>query len=77
MRPSQTLAGDLHLQFHFAALIRAESVVPTFFTPSTSPFPEPPDEMLFNINRFHAFVLVTWQFSIFFASQQIFPIFSN
>ncbi|KAK0415971.1 hypothetical protein QR680_012225 [Steinernema hermaphroditum] len=37
----------------------------------------PPDEMLFNINRFHAFVLVTWQFSIFFASQQIFPIFSN
>ncbi|TKR75962.1 hypothetical protein L596_017179 [Steinernema carpocapsae] len=33
--------------------------------------------MLFNINRFHGFVLVTWQFSIFFASQQIFPIFSN
>lgn len=33
--------------------------------------------MLFNINRFHALVLVTWQFGIFFASQQIFPIFSN
>lgn len=33
--------------------------------------------MLFNINRFHLFVLITWQFSIFFASQQIFPIFSN
>uniref|UniRef100_A0AC34PW22 Major facilitator superfamily (MFS) profile domain-containing protein n=1 Tax=Panagrolaimus sp. JU765 TaxID=591449 RepID=A0AC34PW22_9BILA len=33
--------------------------------------------MLFNINRFHAFVLLTWQFGIFFASQQIFPIFSN
>uniref|UniRef100_A0A1I7YLX4 MFS domain-containing protein n=1 Tax=Steinernema glaseri TaxID=37863 RepID=A0A1I7YLX4_9BILA len=77
MRPSQTLAADVHLQFHFVGLTRAESVVPTFFTPSTSPFPEPPDEMLFNINRFHAFVLVTWQFSIFFASQQIFPIFSN
>ncbi|VDO19117.1 unnamed protein product [Heligmosomoides polygyrus] len=33
--------------------------------------------MLFAINRFHLFVLITWQFSIFFASQQIFPIFSN
>ncbi|VDM53629.1 unnamed protein product [Angiostrongylus costaricensis] len=33
--------------------------------------------MVFNINRFHFFVLLTWQFSIFFASQQIFPIFSN
>ncbi|CAI5443970.1 unnamed protein product [Caenorhabditis angaria] len=33
--------------------------------------------MLFGINRFHFLVLITWQFSIFFASQQIFPIFSN
>ncbi|CAD5222373.1 unnamed protein product [Bursaphelenchus xylophilus] len=33
--------------------------------------------MLFNINRFHFLVLLTWQFSIFFASQQIFPIFSS
>uniref|UniRef100_A0AC35F5B6 Major facilitator superfamily (MFS) profile domain-containing protein n=1 Tax=Panagrolaimus sp. PS1159 TaxID=55785 RepID=A0AC35F5B6_9BILA len=33
--------------------------------------------MWFDINRFHAFVLITWQFGIFFASQQIFPIFSN
>ncbi|KAI6215476.1 hypothetical protein M3Y94_00389200 [Aphelenchoides besseyi] len=33
--------------------------------------------MLFKINRFHAFALVTWQFAIFFASQLIFPIFSN
>ncbi|WKY01899.1 hypothetical protein Q1695_015703 [Nippostrongylus brasiliensis] len=33
--------------------------------------------MLFQINRFHLFVLITWQFAIFFASQQIFPIFSN
>ncbi|KAH7731658.1 major facilitator superfamily protein [Aphelenchoides avenae] len=33
--------------------------------------------MLFHITRFHALVLLTWQFSIFFASQQIFPIFSN
>ncbi|VDN35359.1 unnamed protein product [Gongylonema pulchrum] len=35
------------------------------------------NRMLFNINRFHLFVLLTWQFSIFFASQMIFPIFSN
>ncbi|KAI6240062.1 hypothetical protein M3Y99_00490600 [Aphelenchoides fujianensis] len=34
-------------------------------------------EMLFNINRFHAVVLFTWQFAMFFASQMIFPIFSN
>ncbi|CAB3402410.1 unnamed protein product [Caenorhabditis bovis] len=33
--------------------------------------------MWFDINRFHMLVLITWQFSIFFASQQIFPIFSN
>ncbi|KHN79445.1 Uncharacterized protein F23F12.3 [Toxocara canis] len=33
--------------------------------------------MLFNINKFHLFVLLTWQFSIFFASQMIYPIFSN
>ncbi|PIO57669.1 hypothetical protein TELCIR_20911, partial [Teladorsagia circumcincta] len=33
--------------------------------------------MIFDINRFHFFVLLTWQFAIFFASQQIFPIFSN
>ncbi|CAD6193009.1 unnamed protein product [Caenorhabditis auriculariae] len=33
--------------------------------------------MWFDINRFHLLVLFTWQFSIFFASQQIFPIFSN
>ncbi|VDO63907.1 unnamed protein product [Haemonchus placei] len=33
--------------------------------------------MFFDINRFHFFVLLTWQFAIFFASQQIFPIFSN
>ncbi|CAI4230614.1 unnamed protein product [Auanema sp. JU1783] len=33
--------------------------------------------MLFDINRFHFFVLLTWQFAIFFASQQIFPIFLN
>ncbi|KAI6177299.1 hypothetical protein M3Y97_00891600 [Aphelenchoides bicaudatus] len=33
--------------------------------------------MLFQINRFHALVLVTWQFAILFASQMIFPIFSN
>ncbi|PIC42649.1 hypothetical protein B9Z55_009658 [Caenorhabditis nigoni] len=33
--------------------------------------------MWFDINRFHLLVLLTWQFSIFFASQQIFPIFSN
>uniref|UniRef100_A0A158R4N3 MFS domain-containing protein n=1 Tax=Syphacia muris TaxID=451379 RepID=A0A158R4N3_9BILA len=33
--------------------------------------------MLFDINLFHLFVLITWQFSIFFGSQMIFPIFSN
>uniref|UniRef100_A0A0N4ZWH6 MFS domain-containing protein n=1 Tax=Parastrongyloides trichosuri TaxID=131310 RepID=A0A0N4ZWH6_PARTI len=31
----------------------------------------------YNLNRFHLLVLVTWQFSIFFAVQQIFPIFLN
>ena len=34
-------------------------------------------QMLFEINRFHALVLLTWQFAILFASQMIFPIFSN
>uniref|UniRef100_A0A1I7YL87 MFS domain-containing protein n=1 Tax=Steinernema glaseri TaxID=37863 RepID=A0A1I7YL87_9BILA len=33
--------------------------------------------MLSNANRFHLLVFATWQFTIFFASQQIFPIFSN
>ncbi|GMT19726.1 hypothetical protein PFISCL1PPCAC_11023 [Pristionchus fissidentatus] len=33
--------------------------------------------MPFQINRFHLLVLFTWQFTIFFASQQIFGIFSN
>ncbi|VDD95558.1 unnamed protein product [Enterobius vermicularis] len=33
--------------------------------------------MFFEINRFHLFVLITWQFSIFFGSQMIFSIFSN
>uniref|UniRef100_A0A0R3RLQ1 MFS domain-containing protein n=1 Tax=Elaeophora elaphi TaxID=1147741 RepID=A0A0R3RLQ1_9BILA len=33
--------------------------------------------MLYSANRFHIFVLITWQFSIFFASQMIYPIFSN
>ncbi|KAF8359787.1 hypothetical protein PRIPAC_94782 [Pristionchus pacificus] len=31
----------------------------------------------FQINRFHLLVLFTWQFTIFFASQQIFGIFGN
>ncbi|CEF69213.1 Solute carrier family 22 member 15 [Strongyloides ratti] len=31
----------------------------------------------YNLNRFHFLVLITWQFSIFFAVQQIFPIFLN
>lgn len=31
----------------------------------------------FGINRFHACVLLCWQFAIFFASQMLFPIFSN
>ena len=29
----------------------------------------------YDLNRFHLLVLATWQFSIFFAVQQIFPIF--
>ena len=29
----------------------------------------------YNLNRFHYLVLFTWQFAIFFAVQQIFPIF--
>ena len=33
--------------------------------------------MLFHLNRFHFIVLCTWQFCIFFATQLIFPIFSN
>ncbi|CAG9536879.1 unnamed protein product, partial [Cercopithifilaria johnstoni] len=33
--------------------------------------------MIYSINRFHIFVLITWQFSIFFASQMIYPIFLN
>uniref|UniRef100_A0A914DUY0 Major facilitator superfamily (MFS) profile domain-containing protein n=1 Tax=Acrobeloides nanus TaxID=290746 RepID=A0A914DUY0_9BILA len=33
--------------------------------------------MLFNVNRFHFFVMLAWQFSIFFGSQMLFPIFSN
>ncbi|KAK0415970.1 hypothetical protein QR680_012224 [Steinernema hermaphroditum] len=33
--------------------------------------------MLFHANRFHLLVFVAWQFTIFFATQQIFPIFSN
>lgn len=33
--------------------------------------------MFFNVNRFHVFVLLTWQFSLFFNAQQLFPIFSN
>ncbi|GMR43152.1 hypothetical protein PMAYCL1PPCAC_13347, partial [Pristionchus mayeri] len=34
-------------------------------------------QMIFQINRFHLLVLFTWQFTIFFASQQIFGIFGN
>ncbi|KAH7707202.1 Protein K11D9.3 [Aphelenchoides avenae] len=33
--------------------------------------------MLFDVNRFHAIALFTWQFSSFFATQNIFPIFLN
>ncbi|VDN60386.1 unnamed protein product [Dracunculus medinensis] len=33
--------------------------------------------MIFNINRFYFFALLTWQFALFFSSQMIYPIFSN
>ncbi|KAK0414682.1 hypothetical protein QR680_011567 [Steinernema hermaphroditum] len=33
--------------------------------------------MFFNANRFHFLVFISWQFTVFFATQQIFPIFSN
>ncbi|CAD6195207.1 unnamed protein product [Caenorhabditis auriculariae] len=33
--------------------------------------------MWFEVNRFHFFVLIAWQFAIFFATQNIFAIFSN
>ena len=32
---------------------------------------------LYNLNRFHVFVFVTWQFALIFILQNLFPIFSN
>jgi hypothetical protein len=32
---------------------------------------------VYNLNRFHAIVFVTWQFVLIFALQTLFPIFTN
>ena len=32
---------------------------------------------IYNLNRFHAIVFVTWQFALIFALQNLFPIFTN